>query len=110
LKTYVFDVDGTVCTTVDDGDYLKAKPYKHRIKQINYLYEQGHTIIFHTARGMGRHRNIIQLAVDDFYLMTRKQLFDWDIKFHKLFMGKPSADIYIDDKGITDEDFFNTGD
>ena len=109
-KTYVFDIDGTVCTSVDDGDYLKAKPYKHRIQKINNLYEQGNKIIFHTARGMGRHKNIIQLAIDDFYLLTHKQLLDWGVKFHKLFMGKPSADIYVDDKGEKDEDFFDTKD
>ena len=41
--------------------------------------------------------------------MTKKQLDNWGINYHSLFLGKPSGDFYIDDKGIKDEDFFNTG-
>ena len=106
--TYVFDIDGTVCTTVNDGDYSKAKPYKHRIEKINNLYKQGNTIIFHTARGMGRYKNDANAAENHFYFMTAKQLKSWNVKYHRLFLGKPSGDLYIDDKGVKDEDFFNT--
>ena len=38
--------------------------------------------------------------------MTRMQLIEWGVKFDALFLGKPAGDIYIDDKGIKDEDFF----
>ena len=38
---------------------------------------------------------------------TEQQLFEWGVKYHELFMGKPAADYYIDDKGISDKDFFN---
>ena len=110
MKVYVFDIDGTVCTTVSDGDYLNAKPYKHRILEINDLYDQGNKIIFHTARGMGRNKNNQQIAINQFYELTNKQLKSWNIKFHELYLGKPSGDIYIDDKGIKDEDYFNTKD
>ena len=106
MKVYVFDIDGTVCTSVSDGDYLKAKPYKHRIKKINDLFDKGNKIIFQTARGMGRHKNNATKAKNEFYMITIKQLESWGIKYNKLFMGKPSGDIYIDDKGIKDEDFF----
>ena len=54
---YVFDIDGTICTKVEDGDYSKAKPIKERIKIVNKLYDEGNTIIFQTARGMGRSGN-----------------------------------------------------
>ena len=50
--TYVFDIDGTICTTTD-GDYALAKPLKDRIAMVNKLYDEGHTIVFQTARGMG---------------------------------------------------------
>ena len=33
-------------------------------------------------------------------------LYDWGAKYHQLFLGKPSGDFYIDDKGIKDKDFF----
>jgi hypothetical protein len=107
--TYVFDIDGTICTTTD-GDYTLAEPIQARIDKINVLFEQGHTIIFQTARGMGRSDNSAGYANAAFYDLTRQQLLAWGVKFHSLFLGKPAGDVYIDDKGIKDEDFFNTRD
>ncbi len=40
--------------------------------------------------------------------MTEKQLKEWNVKYHALFLGKPAGDLYIDDKGIRDIDFFKT--
>lgn len=109
MKIYVFDIDGTICS-VTDGDYEKAKPYRSRIKKINNLYENGNTVIFNTARGMGRYENAAAQAYSAFYDLTVKQLDTWGVKYHKLFLGKPSGDLYIDDKGVSDENFFNTRD
>ena len=103
--TYVFDLDNTICYTVD-SKYEESKPMLDRISKVNSLYENGHTIIFHTARGMGRHENNAGLAYLDFYDLTKSQLDKWGVKYHQLFLGKPSGDIYIDDKGIKDEQFF----
>lgn len=105
--TYVFDIDGTICTTTN-GDYTQAKPIVERIQIVNNLHESGHTIIFLTARGMGRHNNNFLYAQRDFYDLTAQQLKDWGVKHHQLFLGKPAGDYYIDDKGVNDEDFFNT--
>lgn len=104
---YVFDIDGTICTKVTDGNYSSAKPIKNRIEIVNRLYEEGNTIIFQTARGMGRSGNSQAFAWEFFGDFTKKQLNDWGVKFHSLFMGKPAGDIYIDDKAIHDIDFFN---
>ena len=52
IKTYVDDIDSTICTQTF-GDYSKAKPYQDRINKINDLYDKGHKIIYFTARGMG---------------------------------------------------------
>jgi hypothetical protein len=109
LKTYVFDIDGTICTNTD-GDYEKALPYLNRINAINRLYDEGNIIIFLTARGMGRYGNAIAKAHTAFYDLTVRQLKVWGVKHHSLFLGKPSGDIYVDDKGVKDEDFFNTRD
>ena len=46
---YCFDVDGTICT--QEEDYSNAQPFLDRIKQINFLYDEGHKITFYTARG-----------------------------------------------------------
>tara|TARA_R100001509_G_scaffold50462_1_gene27689 strand:+ start:1999 stop:2325 length:327 start_codon:yes stop_codon:yes gene_type:complete len=107
--TYVFDIDGTLCTKTD-GDYEMAMPIEHRIKKVNKLFSQGHTIVLLTARGMGRTGNSRKYATEMFEELTKKQLKKWGVKYHELFLGKPSGDFYIDDKGINDEDFFNTGD
>tara|TARA_R110001592_G_scaffold215560_1_gene468941 strand:+ start:609 stop:938 length:330 start_codon:yes stop_codon:yes gene_type:complete len=108
--TYVFDIDDTICTKEKNQDYDKSIPMKSRILAINKLYDQGHHIIFNTARGMGRYGNVAFKARSKFYDMTLKQLESWNVKFHELHLGKPSGDFYIDDKGIKDEDFFNTRD
>ena len=31
---------------------------------------------------------------------TEQQLLKWNVRYHKLFMDKPTADFYIDDKAI----------
>jgi len=107
--TYVFDIDGTICTKTE-GDYSEALPIQERIDKVNQLYKEGHEIVFQTARGMGRSDNNIGYANRAFYDLTRQQLLDWGVQFHSLFLGKPAGDFYIDDKGIKDEDFFNTRD
>jgi hypothetical protein len=105
--TYVFDIDGTICTKVVDFDYESCEPMRERIGMINDLYDQGNTIIFQTARGMGRFENSAPQAINAFYDMTIEQLEKWGVKYHDLFLGKPAGDVYIDDKGASDIDFFN---
>lgn len=103
--TYVFDIDGTICS-LTEGDYENASPFVDRINKINKLHEEGNEIIYHTARGMGRFNNNGTLAWPEFYLFTVKQLDSWGVKYDRVVLGKPAGDIYIDDKGIKDEDFF----
>jgi len=103
--TYVFDIDGTLCS-LTNGDYKMAEPFEERIQEVNKLYNDGHTIILNTARGMGRNNNDMVKAILEFYDFTRDQLYEWGLEYHHLFLGKPAGDIYIDDKGINDENFF----
>lgn len=102
---YVFDIDGTICTSTD-SNYEAAVPLMDRIEQVNEIYDDGHTVIFLTARGMGRSQNSRAYAEKAFYEMTKNQLDSWGVKYHSLFLGKPAADFYIDDKGINDGHFF----
>lgn len=104
--TYVFDIDGTLCS-LTDGKYENAIPLEGRIDMVNDLYDQGHCIILNTARGMGRTKNNQVLANEMFRRITENQLSTWGVKYHQLFLGKPAGDIYIDDKGEKDENFFN---
>ena len=104
---YVFDIDGTICSITDGReDYRDAVPFRERIDKVNSLHERGHTIIYHTARGMGRTQNNVIETYKLFYNFTKTQLKEWGARHHALFMGKPSADIYVDDKGMKDEQFF----
>jgi capsule biosynthesis phosphatase len=103
--TYVFDIDNTVCYT-NNSDYKSSKPIMERIQKINKLYDEGNTIIFQTARGMGRSSNNQIAAISMFYELTLAQLQEWGVKYHALFLGKPAGDIYVDDKGCKDENFF----
>ena len=105
---YCFDIDGTVCTPCS-GDYEKSQPIKDRIEKVNQLYDEGNTIFMLTARGMGRTDNDQIGAYKCMYTFTENQLNKWGVKYHKLFLGKPNADLYIDDKGMKDLDFFGDG-
>ena len=103
--TYVFDIDGTICNNTY-GKYEDAEPIQQRINKVNKLFDEGHTIYFQTARGMGRSDNSTAYAHQAFYASTKRQLAHWGVKHHGLFLGKPSGDLYVDDKGMRDENFF----
>lgn len=101
-KTYMVDIDETICFTPTlDGkrDYPNSKPYMDRIAAINKLYEEGNIILYWTARGSS--------SGIDWSDFTLKQLTHWGCKFHSCRVGKPSYDVWIDDKAISDKDFFN---
>lgn len=103
--TYVFDIDGTICNNTY-GKYETAEPNNERIEFINKLYDEGNKIIFFTARGMKTLNGDIGEVYKKYYDFTEMQLKKWKVKYHQLRLGKPSGDLYIDDKGANDEDFF----
>jgi len=37
---------------------------------------------------------------------TEAQLTKWGVKYHKLYFGKPRAVIYVDDRAMSDHEFF----
>ena len=94
---YCFDIDGTICTNTN-GDYGKAQPLTNRIKIVNNLFDEGHQIVMFTARG--------STTNFDWTDLTRQQLKEWGVNYHKLIFGKPEADVFVDDKAISDKLFF----
>ena len=96
VKIFCFDIDDTICLT-NGMDYSNSVPIENRIGRINALYDAGSTIKFYTARG--------SKTGIDWRKLTEMQLNSWGVKYHELHMGKPFADIYIDDKAIKDSDF-----
>jgi len=97
---YCFDIDGTICTNTE-GEYHLAQPFLKRIKEVNALYQQGHTILFFTARG--------STTGIDWKETTQKQLQQWGALYHELHFGKPMYDIHIDDKSKNADEFFKGG-
>ncbi len=103
---YCFDIDGTLCDTPNNKlgkpDYENAIPIPFMIEQVNCLYDEGNYIIVQTARGKG--------SGIDWSELTKKQLDGWGYKYHELFpmFCKPTADIFIDDRGINVEEWKNT--
>ena len=111
-QRYCVDIDGTICSPTVGRDYHKAEPWKHRIKVLNKLYDEGNYIIYFTARAMGRfagysHSIAAKKAEEVLFELTEKQLNEWGCKYHELIMGKPHADYFIDDKAWPDKVFFN---
>ena len=98
-KIYCFDIDGVICNT-SGRNYSKSKPIKKSILKINKLYEKGNYIKIFTARYMGRNNENIKLAKNQGYIKTLSQLKKWKLKFHILIMGKPSFDVFVDDKAF----------
>ena len=102
---YCFDLDGTICNTPTKDDkpaYLDSNPIPFMVEQVNQLFDEGHKIIIMTARGRGSGKNWTD--------WTTKQLDMWGVKYHELepMFHKPTADLFIDDKGINVEDWKKT--
>ena len=88
-KVIYVDIDGTICSIA--RPYSDAKPIKSHIEKINKLFNEGHTIVYYTARGAA--------SGIDYTELTEKQLKEWGAKHHLLKMNhKPDYDLYICDK------------
>jgi len=91
------DIDETICETPPDRNYVNAKPIIENVKKANKLYEEGHTIIYWTARGT--------TTGIDWREITETQFDDWGIEYHELKFGKPNYDLFIDDKNMNTADW-----
>tara|TARA_R110000824_G_scaffold400828_1_gene609476 strand:+ start:7318 stop:7626 length:309 start_codon:yes stop_codon:yes gene_type:complete len=95
---YYVDIDGTICSNTN-GKYADAAPIYDRIEAINSLYDDGNTIVYWTARG--------SVTGIDWTELTTNQLKQWNVKYHDVKLGKPHYDLFICDKAIESETFFN---
>ena len=94
---YYVDIDHTIFNT-QGMDYENSKPIIDRIEKINNLYDEGHTIVYWTARGSGSGK--------DWSEVTKEQFKRYGVKHHTLKFGKPVYDLFIDDKNINSEAYF----
>ena|ERR1700686_719160 len=95
---YCFDIDGTLCTNTE-GEYSRAEPFPEMIARVNCLFAEGHQILLYTARGA--------TTGIDWREETVRQMREWNVRYHELFMGKPTADVYVDDKAVNSADWKN---
>jgi len=96
MNIYV-DIDNTI-TYTEGMDYKGAKPRMDRIEIINKLYDEGNNITYWTGRGT--------VTKIDWFELTKGQLNEWGAKHHKLLLGKPPYDIFIDDKSFHCDTYF----
>jgi predicted secreted acid phosphatase len=101
-KIIFVDIDETICENpIRDRhtpkDYSKSTPLLANVQFVNKLYDNGHKIVYWTARGS-------QTGLD-WHDLTENQLKEWGCKYHELRLGKPAYDIFIDDKAINTSDW-----
>lgn len=97
MLVYV-DIDETICCYEGPREYPLAIPVYKNIEKINQLFEEGHTIVYWTARG--------SVSGIDWTEVTIKQLKEWGAKYHEAHLGKPHYDLFICDKAINSDVFF----
>jgi len=99
MVVYV-DIDETICRYAGERVYHLAIPILERIEKINFLYDEGNTIVYWTARGA--------TTKIDWTELTKKQLSEWGAKYTDLKMNhKPHYDLLICDKAINSTVFFS---
>ena len=96
---FMVDIDGTICHS-PSSDYHESVPLPERIDQINKLLDQGHEVHYWTARGGN--------SGTDWSDFTRIQLTSWGCRYTTVNFKKPVYDIWIDDKAINSETYFES--
>ena len=95
------DIDGTICTIKEPNqDYKDVKPLPGAAEHIRQLREQGHYIIFATARHMKTCNANVGLVVAKQGLTLLEWLKDHGFEYDELQFGKAYAHVYIDDRAL----------
>lgn len=89
MKTVVVDMDGVICEERPTFERSMAPAVPGARRRLDELRSSGYRIIIHTARSWS------ELA------MTEEWLRDRGIAYDQLVMGKPVADIIVDDRAVT---------
>ncbi len=100
-KRFCFDFDNTLVSFPKvKNDYSTVEPIDGMIKYVRFLKAAGHHIIIHTARRMKTHKGNVGAVLADIGMVTLETIKKFNIPCDELFLGKPYADFYIDDKAI----------
>jgi len=93
MKRYGIDLDGTLTIETEGQNYADRTPYWPMINVVNELYFAGDHITLFTARYPSDRT------------VTKRWLDKHGVMYHKLILGKPRFDIYVDDVSITPQLF-----
>jgi capsule biosynthesis phosphatase len=107
LNTLVVDFDDTIAMTLN-RDWANAKANIVLIDKLNSLYDQGWDIHIVTARGQLSCQGDCEAADRKYRQQIENWLYENQVKYTSLSFQKKLAVYYIDDKGITPEDFIKT--
>ena len=107
---YCFDLDDTICIH-RNRDYPNAIPVERTINNMRSLRSADHgaKIIIYTSRGMNSCNGDAALAERKNRDTIEKWLSKNRVPYDEIIFGKPLADVYIDDKGMSAESFKNGG-
>lgn len=87
-KTIMVDLDGVLCTEEAYLERPLAKPIDGAREALAELRAAGYIVVIYTARGWGEYR------------VAKRWLDDHGFVCDGLHMGKPVADLWIDDRAV----------
>jgi len=87
-KTIMVDLDGVLCTEEGFLERPLAQPIAGAREALAKLRAAGYIVVIYTARGWGEYR------------VAQQWLDDHGFEYDGLHMGKPVADVWIDDRAI----------
>lgn len=94
----VLDVDNTICATKVDGQsYSDVLPFPDVVEILHKWKSEGHYIILQTARHMRTYDGNEGKILGNFGYFY-KWLEKHNIPYDEIYIGKPNADVFIDDK------------
>jgi hypothetical protein len=82
----MIDLDGTLCTEESPENRPNAKPLPGAVEALRAYRAAGHIVVIWTGRGWPE------------YVMTKKWLKENEFEYNELLMGKPIANLIIDDR------------
>ena len=82
----LIDIDGTICPEGSPGDRPQVEPLPGAVSAVNRLTDGGHVVVLWTGRGW------------DEYIATKTWLDDHGFRYAQILMGKPIANLIIDDR------------
>ena len=110
--TLVVDIDGTLCGTAHKGDYSAVDPIEEVCEALKRANEAGFYIVLFTSRNMRTFRGSIGLINKYTAPVLIKWLIANNIPYDEIYFGKPWGPgvQYIDDKGLSIDDFIHAYD